>query len=257
MSLLALKLILTPLLIAAATLAARRWGFMVGGWLAGLPLVSGPISIFLALEQGPPFAAQAAHGTFLGVIAVAAFCVVYARCAKNLTWPTSLTLALGVYLLTTYGLSLVSSSLVISTLFVALFVGTAIRAIGVPVSNPFRVAAPWWDLPVRMVTATVLVMLITGGAQYLGSTWSGLLSPFPVFACVMAVFSQKQGGVMAVQRLLRGIMVGCLGAAAFLVVVAVAVERTSLLLVYTLAATIAVMVNGVSLVALIRGPSAS
>ena len=67
--------------IAAATLAARRWGFMVGGWLAGLPLVSGPISIFLALEQGPPFASQAAHGTLLGVIAVAAFCIVYALAA--------------------------------------------------------------------------------------------------------------------------------------------------------------------------------
>ena len=42
-----LKLLLTPVLIAIATLASRRYGPAFGGWLAGLPLVSGPVSIFL------------------------------------------------------------------------------------------------------------------------------------------------------------------------------------------------------------------
>ena len=59
----ALKLLLAPLLILLATLAGRRWGPAVGGWLAGLPLTSGPVSLILALEQGPEFAARAALGT--------------------------------------------------------------------------------------------------------------------------------------------------------------------------------------------------
>ena len=36
-SLLVLKLILTPLLIGLISLAERRWGTRVGGWLVGLP----------------------------------------------------------------------------------------------------------------------------------------------------------------------------------------------------------------------------
>ena len=44
-----LKILLTPALIAVATLLARRWGPGVGGTLAGLPLTSTPVSIFLAI----------------------------------------------------------------------------------------------------------------------------------------------------------------------------------------------------------------
>ena len=60
-----LKLILTPLLVGAATIAARRWGQSIGGWFAGLPLTSGPVAVFLAIERGPEFARRAAEATLL------------------------------------------------------------------------------------------------------------------------------------------------------------------------------------------------
>ena len=41
-----LKLILAPLLVAAATLTTRRWGARIGGLLMGLPLTTGPIFVF-------------------------------------------------------------------------------------------------------------------------------------------------------------------------------------------------------------------
>ena len=53
--------------------SGRRWGPAVGGWLAGLPLTSGPVSLILALEQGPEFTARAALGTLFGLISLAAF----------------------------------------------------------------------------------------------------------------------------------------------------------------------------------------
>jgi hypothetical protein len=37
---LALKLIVTPLLVGAASLAGRWWGSAVGGWLIGISLWS-------------------------------------------------------------------------------------------------------------------------------------------------------------------------------------------------------------------------
>jgi len=54
------KLIVTPIFIGSVTLAGRRWGPAFSGLLMGLPLTSGPISIFLALQYGPAFAASTA-----------------------------------------------------------------------------------------------------------------------------------------------------------------------------------------------------
>src|SRR3989442_4342774 len=79
MTLLFENLVLTPLLIAAVTLAGRRWGPAVGGWLAGLPLTSRPVSVFLTLEQGPGFAARAAVGTLAGLVGLGRFFGVYSR----------------------------------------------------------------------------------------------------------------------------------------------------------------------------------
>jgi hypothetical protein len=77
--LLVLKLTLTPLFIGLVSLAGRRWGPAITGWLVGLPLTSGPVILFLAMERGEPFAAKAAKGAIMGLISVAAFCLVYGR----------------------------------------------------------------------------------------------------------------------------------------------------------------------------------
>ena len=50
MNTLLLKLIVTPVLIGAASLAGRRWGETLSGWFIGLPLTSGPVCWFLAIE---------------------------------------------------------------------------------------------------------------------------------------------------------------------------------------------------------------
>src|SRR5271157_2814721 len=92
MSLLAIKLVVTPLVVLIASLAARRWGDAVGGWLVGLPLTSGPVSVFLAIEQGPSFAAQAAEGSIAGVVSQAAFCIGYGALAR---WGVTVALAVG------------------------------------------------------------------------------------------------------------------------------------------------------------------
>jgi hypothetical protein len=55
-AMLALKLTLVPLLIYLVTLAGRRWGPAVAGWLSAFPIVAGPILFALTLEQGAAFA---------------------------------------------------------------------------------------------------------------------------------------------------------------------------------------------------------
>jgi hypothetical protein len=245
-----LKLALTPALIVVATLVARRWGTARGGWIAGLPLVSGPLSVFLALEQGPLFASRAAHASLLGLVAVSAFCVIYIRTAEVGGPVASSAFGIGAYLTVVWGLSHIKTGLVTSALLAVLLASIAYLAVATPAPDESHTPAPRWDLPFRMGCATMIVLVITGCAHVLGATWSGLLSPFPVFASVMAVFSHRHGGSPASHHVLLGVIIGSFGSAVFLIAVAALLPGHSLPLTYTVAACLALGTNWLSLAAL-------
>lgn len=77
------KTVITPVLIGGASLAGRRWGHQLGGWLVGLPLTSGPVAFFLAQGQGSRFAAVAAAGMLAANMSQVAFAVCYVRVAAS------------------------------------------------------------------------------------------------------------------------------------------------------------------------------
>jgi len=80
---LAVKVVVTPLLIGGASLAGQRFGHHVGGWLVGLPLTSGPVAFFLATEQGMAFARGAAVGMLAGTSSQVAFALAYRSAARR------------------------------------------------------------------------------------------------------------------------------------------------------------------------------
>ena len=84
MAALLLKLVLTPLLIGGATPSRVAGCPLVGGWIIALPLTSGPVLLFLALDHGAAFASAASVGSLAGLAAIAAFCVGYAFRAERL-----------------------------------------------------------------------------------------------------------------------------------------------------------------------------
>ncbi|HVE68255.1 MAG TPA: hypothetical protein VNB64_06715, partial [Solirubrobacteraceae bacterium] len=88
--LLALRLLLAPALVVAASLAARRWGPRAAGIAAGIPIVAGPILLVVALDHGPRFGGGVARGALLGIVGSAAFAVAYARLAQRVRWPAAL-----------------------------------------------------------------------------------------------------------------------------------------------------------------------
>ncbi len=53
---------------------------------------------------------------------------------------------------------------------------------------------PAWDLPARIVVATLVVVLLTTIAPRLGPVTSGIVATFPVYVSVLAVFEQLHGG---------------------------------------------------------------
>ena len=80
------KLFLAPGFIIAASLAARAFGARVAGTLGGLPVISGPILLVLALERGRVFAAGAAAGNMLGIVALMAFVLTYVAVGRTRSW---------------------------------------------------------------------------------------------------------------------------------------------------------------------------
>ena len=248
-----LKLTLTPLLIGAASLAGRRWGPAVSGWFVGLPLTSGPIALFLALEHGAGFAAAAAVGALAGALAEVAFCLAYAATARR-GWPMAIVAASVAFAVVAGALQPVALSLAVT----AVGVYVALTGAVLIVPRPPQVAAtrrpPAWDLPARMAIATTIVLLITGAATALGARLSGVLATFPAYAAILAIFAHRESA-SAATAVLRGLLLGLFGFAGFFVVLAALLEQLGVGIAFVLASAATLAIQAASLVMVVAGPT--
>jgi hypothetical protein len=217
MSILALKLVLAPFLIGGASLAARRWGPAVGGWLVGLPLTSGPVALFVAVEQGIPFAVDVGQAVLAGGFALCAFSIVYARTAAGRLGPlTALAVASVTYVLSALLLgALALPALPILVVAVGLALGATLRLLPAPYGARAQARPPRWDLAARILVGTTLIVALTTVAPILGPRASGLISTYPVYVSTLTFFAHRQGGPASVAAMLRGLTFGLFGWLAF------------------------------------------
>jgi hypothetical protein len=246
MDLLVFKLVVTPLLLLAASIAVRRWGEAIGGFLVGLPLTSGPISVFLTLEHGPAFAAQATAGSLVATAAQAAFCVIYCRLVR-LGWVAAL--AAGCATFAIVAALLQWSPLPENALFLIaiLAVTLALNLIPNRAARTGKLDPPWWDLPLRMALIAGLVVGVTLIASYVGPKVSGVLASFPFMVIILTVFAHRMIGQAAAQQLLRGVVAGLLGFAAFFYVLSLTLTRLNLVAAYSVAILLTLAIQAVSL----------
>jgi hypothetical protein len=87
---------------------------------------------------------------------------------------------------------------------------------------------PRWDIPLRMMLATAIVLLLTSAAPILGPRLTGLLTPFPLYASILGVFAHRLQGAAAVAGVLRGLLLGLFAFASFFLVLALLIERVGL-----------------------------
>ena len=241
------KLLLTPTLIGLVSLTGRRWGPAVSGWLVGLPLTSGPVTLFLALDHGTAFASHAAQGTLLGLISLAAYCLTYSWLSTCSGWPVSLLSAWLAFFALTFALDQVSVPLLLS---LAGAIGSFVLVLRfLPGSqNLDRVAkAPRWEIPLRMIVATTFVIGLTGVAGLLGPQLSGLLAPFPVYITILAVFSHHFYGANTARLVLRGLATGIFSFAIFFLVVALLIVPWGIAGAFVLATLAALLMHSISL----------
>jgi hypothetical protein len=248
---LALKLFLVPSLIAAISLAARRWGPAVGGWLSGFPVVSAPVLLIFGLEQGAAFTAQAAAATLSAVSAVLVFILCYAQLALRMGPLSSLAGGLLAYAAALGALYLIDLPVPVWAAAIYLVIGLAPRAFPKVAPAAASPALGRAELGLRMAAAAALVLAVTTFAAHLGAKWSGLLAMFPVVGIVLAVSSHRHAGAAFTVSLLRGMVVGFYAFTTFCVVLASALGLLPLGAAFGLALAAAVLVQG-ALIRLIR-----
>ena len=208
---LAAKLLLVPSLILLLSLAQRRWGAGLAGWLSAFPVYAGPVLLILSVEQGHDFAAQAAEGTLYAVVATLAFCIAYGwTCLRHGVLLSLLAAAL------TYALTVS----ILQFVYLPLFVMFAV----VRSAPPGNI-----DLILRMALGATMVLLVTYFADVMGPRTSGLFGMFPLMSTVLVTFSHHHAGPDSAVALLRGMFYGFYGFASFCVVMTLVLPGHGLL----------------------------
>jgi len=215
-----MKLVLVPVLIGLVSISSRKWGALIGGWLIGLPLTSGPVAFFLALEQGDAFISAASKEIMMGIISVFMFALAYTWGASRSKWGLSLTAGLSAYFITTLILERISLPLIVGFVVVLAALLITLRLMPHVAATKASSQIGLWEIPARMVSATILVIVITGVANRLGPQLTGLLTPFPIYATILAVFTHRAEGWPQSVRLLRGVVTGSFTFATFFLIIA-------------------------------------
>jgi hypothetical protein len=240
------KIFLAPALIGLVSLAGRKWGHGVAGWLLGFPLTSAPVLLILALDHGRAFASSAAQGCLLGILAWVTFNLVYAYCSLRLSWWYCAAIGWTAYLVVAALVLPVRIAALWSFLLVSAFVLVALMLFPrVPSSSSS--GQHWkYELLLRMATATAIVLTITGIAELLGPAASGVLTTFPVYTTILAVFSHRHEASAAVNTL-RGVTAGLYTAVTFFIILSLTLLHLGIATAFAAAMAGSLLVQGASL----------
>ena len=215
-----LRLALVPAVVWLASLAARRWGHTVSGYLGGLPLIGGPITLYLALDHGAQFAAQSAVVTLAAIVGQAAHLTLFTYMGRRARWPVALLAGWTGFAVAAIGVALLPLTPAIALALAALSLAAALRAIERPQDEASLPAVPPVELRLRLAAALVLAIVILAGAQEFGPVVSGVLLSVPVTGSIMPPFTLALYGRGALARLARGFVAGLTGFSAFFFIVA-------------------------------------
>ncbi len=209
------KAALTATTVALLLTVAQLFGRRIAGILAGLPTVTGPALVWLALEHGASYAFEASIGAVVASALCALFALVYDRASKRTGVVTALVLATAASLLPApplHGLAL--------SLGAALLIAGA-TALAVYAAMPEAAADA---KPVRRLRGELILTALVSGAvsgvvalsaPAVGAFWAGVLASPPLIAAAVAMHQHVFAGHASVRRFLRGYVAGLVGRAAF------------------------------------------
>jgi len=242
----ALKLTLVPFFLLIVSMAAVRWGPGVAGWLAGLPIVAGPILYLLVLEHGAVFGVSAAAAALSAILASEAFNLAYAWTCRWYHYGIAALMGLASWLVAAIGLANIPPTPAFA--LPAAIAGVVSAQLFLPRTQAASqiISITRTDLVLRMVAGAALTLAVTMLSFSLGAQWSGLLSVFPLLGLILSVSSQRAYGADFVVRLLRGMVLGRLSFAAFCLSLIGILPSLSAEMAFLTASAVAVLVQWAS-----------
>lgn len=219
----ALRLALVPAAVWVASLAARRWGHAASGYLGGLPLIGGPITLYLALDLGVAFAARSALFTLAAILAQAAHLMAFAHVGRRTrSWRAALAAGWASFALVALTVAQLPLSPLLALALAAGGLGVAWKWLPRFSGAASLPSIPPLELRLRLGAAFALAALILWSAPAFGPVASGVLLSLPITGSIMPPFTLALYGADSLARLVRGFVVGLSGFTAFFFVVALA-----------------------------------
>ena len=193
---LALRMAITAAFVIAASIITERSGPVIGALVATLPVSAGPSYIFLALDHGADFVADAALAGIPMNAATIFAGLAYVLLAQRASTLVSVAGAVGVWLI-----SALATRAAPATLLGGIAVNLIAFAICLPLVQRFRsarmppIARRWYDMPVRAALVATLVATVVTLSNIVGAKISGIITLFPVvFTSLMLILQPRIGG---------------------------------------------------------------
>ncbi len=224
-----------PFAVWLASLAARRWGHAVSGYLGGFPMIGGPITLYLAIDHGPEFAARSALVTLAAIAGQASHMLAFNYAGRAAGAVAGLFAGWAAYA----AVSATAGALPLAPLSALALAIAGLLAMSRWLPRPRDAATlpaiPPVELWLRLAAALALAAVILFGASALGPTVSGILLSLPITGSIMPPFTLALYGHDALARLQRGFIAGLTGFMSFFLVVSVSVVPLGIAACFSLA----------------------
>lgn len=210
---LAAKMATAAAIVVGCSLVAERSGPLLAALIATLPISAGPVLVFLALEHGAGFLAEAALASMGANLATAAMIPTYVLLAQRHGTAVSLAVSLAAW----GALAVALRHVPVTALSVLLSTVVAYGALHIllrryrsarPEAPPARI---WYAIPLRAAAVAALAGTVTTLSKLVGSGWSGTLAALPVvFSSLIAMLQPTIGGP-AVAAIVASSALGLMG----------------------------------------------
>lgn len=202
------KIACAIVIVVSASRATERLGPFLGSMIATLPVSTGPIYVFLAIDHGPQFISDSARTGVVAVVATVAFVAVHAIVAQRhgtfLSWLSATASWFAIaWLLQLREWSLVEACSLFALCF-ALSIW-ALRRFVVEIKAP-PMPRVRFDLALRSALVAFVVIATTVASNAVGPAATGTLATYPVvFTSLVLILQPRCAGPFTASLLVNSL----------------------------------------------------
>ncbi len=211
---LAVRMAAVAVFIVIVAVISERVGPFFGAMVASLPVYTGPVYVFLALDHPPHFLAQVATASVAAFAVIPIYLLIYGLMAHaGRSMLLSLAVSSGAWLSIAVFVQLYDWSLPEALLFaIPIFSAALLLAPRFTDAVPQKAGArSWADLVVRVLLVTIVVGIVNAVSPFVPTQLTGILSIMPTVTTSLILVLHNRIGGPATAALLAHSIGGLIG----------------------------------------------